>query len=911
MSTRSPGLTTLLAAGAIAWAAGCENDPTGPEETELPLILSDTAAQPAVPPPDLSTSQGTQHSSVAAAAQAAPGTNVAYISLPPGAVPNGIAITIRHRVTGSAITVPMVDGGFDPVAIEATAGDVLELEIQTTGGGPLLFTRVVPGRRPPKVVRTNPPPKKRDVALNSTIIIVFSEPLDAETLTDASVQLLRGAIAIAGRLEFRDTDRLTAAFIPLTPLTAGSDYRLVVTQGIRDRDGEALEAPITVEFRTRDAPGPSASVVRVPEDAATIQEGVDFVQAGGTVRVRAGTYPEAVEINKGVTIEAASETDAVVIAPPGATANAVTITTTDPVSLRRLIIDHPDFAPGTLNEDAALAIFGTGRVDITIAESTILRSTFGTYIENDSAVTGGRARLVIRNSIIDGGEALAMEGGVFAVSDVDAVIAENTVLRTTFSCIQIQGTANAEVIGNDVDMCGPFGGIRAPMDGPERVVNIIGNTVRNSGRSESRYGIFLRGATGVIERNTVIDYVQPNPVPGIDAAAIRLNDARATVRFNDISGNSHAGLRNDTPAAVDATCNWWGAADGPSGAGGGSGDAVVGAVAFAPFATAPIAATTETSCSGQVAPATQLAFTVEPTTTVVGRAIAPIVRVSARDALGRPTPGLTGTVTVALAVNPGGAILGGSRTVTAENGVATFFDLSLDQPASGYVLTASAVGLASANSAAFDVTAQSADVVSFSDFEGDAGMEWSHTRRSTVPNGRYPGRGFLGNFGCTDYQETEAPQADDCRAADLVTLRLAGLPAHDEVTITFDLYVIGSWDGNGGAARRFAPDLFNLSVAGGPTLLNTTFAVHPFVLYQSYPDQYPTDGSTPPSNARHTGAIAIDLLGYEMDAVYRLTFTFAHSAPTVTFSFTAPALEPLGNESWGLDNVEVKVGRRP
>lgn len=910
MSARNRGLTTVVAV-AFAWTAGCENDPIGPAETELPLILSDTAAQPAVPPPDLSKSRETQHSSAVAAAQAAPGTNVAYISLPPGAVPNGIAITIRHRVTGSSITVPMVDGGFDPVAIEATAGDLLELEIQTTGGGPLLFTRVVPGRRPPKVVRTNPPPKKRDVALNSTIIIVFSEPLDAETLTDASIQLRLGATAVGGRLEFRDDDRLTAAFIPLTPLAAGSDYRLVVTQGIRDRDGEPLEAPVTVEFRTRDVPGPSPAVVRVPEDAATIQEGVDFVQGGGVVRVRAGTYEEAVEINKGVTIEAGSATDAVVIRPSTGTVAAITVTTAEPVILRRLTIDNPGLAPG-YRGNGTKSVYGTGAANITILESNILRANLGVLIENDSTVSGARARLVVRNSAIEGGEALTMEGGVFAVSDVDAVIAENTVRRTNFSCIQIQGTANAEVIGNHVDMCGPFGGIRAPMDGPESVVNIVGNTVRNSARSDSRYGIFVRSATGVIERNTVIDYVQPNPVPGIDAAAIRLVNARATVRFNDISGNSHAGLRNDTPTSVNATCNWWGAADGPSGVGGGSGDAVVGAVAFAPFATAPIAATTATSCSGQVAPATQLGFTVQPTTTVAGRAIAPIVRVSARDALGRPTPDLTGTVTVALAVNPGGAILGGARTVTAENGVATFLDLSLDRPGSGYVLTASAAGLASANSAAFDVTAQSADVVSFSDFEVDAGAGWSHTRRNMVPNVRYPGRGFLGDFGCTDYQDTSPMQVDNCRAADLVTLSLAGLPAHGQITITFDLYLMHSWDGNPlFSNQKVAPDLFTLSVAGGPTLLHASFAVAPLRPYQSYPAQYPTDASAPVNNARHTGALAIDMLGYGRDAVYRLTYTFAHAEPTVTFRFTSPALEPLGNESWGLDNVEVKLGLRP
>jgi len=52
---------------------------------------------------------------------------------------------------------------------------------------------------------------------------------------------------------------------------------------------------------------------------------------------------------------------------------------------------------------------------------------------------------------------------------------------------------------------------------------------------------------------------------------------------------------------VDASCNWWGAASGPSGAGTGTGDAIVvelGAATprFVPFATAPIAASPATGC---------------------------------------------------------------------------------------------------------------------------------------------------------------------------------------------------------------------------------------------------------------------------------------------------------------------------
>jgi len=76
-----------------------------------------------------------------------------------------------------------------------------------------------------------------------------------------------------------------------------------------------------------------------------------------------------------------------------------------------------------------------------------------------------------------------------------------------------------------------------------------------------------------------------------------------TVRFNDIDGNAQAGLRvaSNMTTPIDATCNWWGSTSGPSGAGPGSGDAVLveaGAAtpAFLPFAPAQIAGTDATSC---------------------------------------------------------------------------------------------------------------------------------------------------------------------------------------------------------------------------------------------------------------------------------------------------------------------------
>ena len=106
--------------------------------------------------------------------------------------------------------------------------------------------------------------------------------------------------------------------------------------------------------------------------------------------------------------------------------------------------------------------------------------------------------------------------------------------------------------------------------------------------------------------------------------------------------------------------------------------------------------------------ATALVFTAQP-----GNAfpfplatIQPPVQVTTVDAQGNAAPSFNGLVTIAIGHDAsllGNAHLHGTTTVPAVNGVATFSDLSIDQPGIGYTLAAAASGLTGSESASFTI----------------------------------------------------------------------------------------------------------------------------------------------------------------------------------------------------------------
>jgi hypothetical protein len=70
-------------------------------------------------------------------------------------------------------------------------------------------------------------------------------------------------------------------------------------------------------------------------------------------------------------------------------------------------------------------------------------------------------------------------------------------------------------------------------------------------------------------------------------------------------------------------------------------------------------------------------------------------------------------VTIAIATNPSGGKLSGTTTVAAVNGHATFTNLSIDKPGTGYTLIASGTRVGSVTSAPFDVLSPAATKLAF------------------------------------------------------------------------------------------------------------------------------------------------------------------------------------------------------
>ncbi len=168
------------------------------------------------------------------------------------------------------------------------------------------------------------------------------------------------------------------------------------------------------------------------------------------------------------------------------------------------------------------------------------------------------------------------------------------------------------------------------------------------------------------------------------------------------------------------------------------------------------------------------------------------------------------------------------------------------------------------------------------------------------------------------------------RFQEVTTMAILAMPANvTKYSLTFDLYIIGSWDGRGKQAQsgHFDANVFTVAYrcngASGPgtPMFETSFS-NQLTVQQDFPLPYLQGG-----NKAGTGSVEKDALGYRGfqnlsntppfrsfgDITYRLTYSGTNpcgAGVPLAFVFRSsadPVQQNMWDESWGLDNVIVKA----
>jgi alpha-tubulin suppressor-like RCC1 family protein len=267
------GLVSGMAPGTTTISATCEGK-TGTATVDVKLA---TPTGVVISSPQLLV--GT--AAAAAFSTGSESDSVIWFSMPPDTAVHVQIVTIRNRRTTQQLVAPVRDGGIDPVPLTGAAGDTIQVLIGNT-----LDMTVVPGNKPPVVIRTQPPARKTDVPLNAALLVYFSEPVEGGTILPPSIQLMQAGTPVSGSVRFADSAHVSVAFVPGASLTAGVEYQLIVSTNVRGSDGESLVTPDTVSFTTGSATTGSAASIQMAVTA------INFIgttyQMIATVRDAAG-----------------------------------------------------------------------------------------------------------------------------------------------------------------------------------------------------------------------------------------------------------------------------------------------------------------------------------------------------------------------------------------------------------------------------------------------------------------------------------------------------------------------------------------------------------------------------------------------------------------------------------------------
>ncbi len=171
---------------------------------------------------------------------------------------------------GESTTTSYVDTGLSPqttyvysIAANCLSGIVSDRSVENAAS-----TVTTVDLTPPTVISNQPPANFVGVSPAATVTATFSEGMDPATINATTFTLrVTGGAAIAGAVTYNQATR-TATFTPASSLPNPVNFTATITTGARDLAGNALAAPFSWTFTTRDDTGPTV-VATSPAAGAT------------------------------------------------------------------------------------------------------------------------------------------------------------------------------------------------------------------------------------------------------------------------------------------------------------------------------------------------------------------------------------------------------------------------------------------------------------------------------------------------------------------------------------------------------------------------------------------------------------------------------------------------------------------
>ena len=356
--------------------------------------------------------------------------------------------------------------------------------------------------------------------------------------------------------------------------------------------------------------------VGLGEPYSTIQSAIDDANDGDIISVAAGTYSEAITIDKHIILQGAGDgTIGTVIAPPnGGGVSAVTVEASGNSETNRLII-RDVFVTGE-NGTGANGIEFSGNLNISHITLDSVTSRYNDFhglslnISEPNSVTdlvivncdfssnGGNgldcpsylslSDVAITNTSMNdngdigawcGGEVTNLDvlGGTYNRNGIGSEWGQGLLIEGTASDVQIK---DAEFNANGrigIDICGYSGSI----------TNV---SIENVTVADNERGIVIWHDTGLIDGVMITD----GTVSGALSHGIHITEYltsspglvnNVTIENVRIINNDGNGIENDQPLIVIAENNWWGDSSGPNHLGnpGGNGDSVSDNVDYDPW----------------------------------------------------------------------------------------------------------------------------------------------------------------------------------------------------------------------------------------------------------------------------------------------------------------------------------------